>query len=229
MHTPLKLRHKPYRFTKCALDDTDSDILYCKGETTVQDYISRHYGFSFGYHCREPVRPSLCGLSFNFTISAQTNENQCTNLPNHNGGFLECQEFYSYTSLPNLIGDLQKHIVDNWMHSNAVSAIVGLIFSSNTSNRQFCYKYLNELECRIAYPECSPINEQVIHICKETCNEILEGCFENAMSTLQKVKKSGLPFSWRWREPINLRQEVDCDYLPSLSGPSPLLLQACYM
>ena len=168
LHPPLKLRHKPYRFTKCALDDTDSDILHCKGGTTIQDYIPRNYGFSSGYHCREPARPSLRGLSFNFTISAQTNETRCTNLPNRNGGFLECQEFYSYTSLPNLIGDLQKHIVDDWMHSNAASTIVGLIFSSN---RHFCYKYLNELVCRIAYPECSPIKEQVIQVCKETCNE----------------------------------------------------------
>ena len=218
LHTPLILRHEPYRFTKCSLNDTDSYILYCKGGTTIQDYIPRHYGFSLGYYCREPVRPSLHGLSFNFTISAQSNETRCTNLPNRNGGFLKCQKFYSYTSLPNLIGDLQKHIVNDWMHSNAASTIVGLIFSSN---RQFCYKYLNELACRIAYPECNPIKKQVIHTCKEACNEILEGCFENAMSTLHKAKESGLPFSWKWREPINLRQEVDCDYLPSLSGPVP--------
>ena len=220
LHTPLKLRHEPYRFTKCALDDIDSDILYCKGGTTIQDYIPRHYGFSLGYHCREPVRPSLHGLSFNFTISAQTNETGCTDMPIRKV-FLKCQEFYSYTSLPNFIGDLQKHTVDSWMHSFAASTIVGLIFSSNASNSQFCYKYLNELACRIAYPECIPIKKQVIHICKDTCNEILEGCFEKAMSTLQKIKKSGLPSSWRWREPINLRQEVDCDYLPSLNGPVP--------
>ena len=218
LHTPLRLRHEPYRFTKCTLDKIDPDVLYCKGGTTIQDYIPRHYGFSFGYHCREPVRPSLYSLSFNFTISAQTNDTRCTHLLNWNGKFLKCQELYSYSSLPNFIGDLQRHFVDDWMYSNAASAILGLIFSSN---KQFCYKYLNELVCRIAYPECNPITKQVIHVCKETCNEILEGCFENAMSTLQKVKKSGLPFSWNWREPINLRQEVDCDYLPSLSGQVP--------
>ena len=41
------------------------------------------------------------------------------------------------------------------------------------------------------------------------------------MSTLRKINSSGLPVSWRWRAPINVRDEVDCDYLPSFSSAIP--------
>ena len=144
LHTPLYDRGKLYRFTTCKLDKIDSDFLHCEGRTTIQDYISRRYGFSFGYHCQKLERPSLHVLWFNFTIFEQTNKTGCIKTPNRNDRFLKCHQFYSYTSLPNLIGDLHKYIVQDWMYSNAALTLLGLIFSSD---RNFFYKYINELVC----------------------------------------------------------------------------------
>ena len=83
MYTPLDLRDKPYRFTICKLDKKNSDILHCEGKTTIQDYIHRNYGFSFGYKCDISAKSSLVGLSFNFTISGQSNRTQCLLLPRY--------------------------------------------------------------------------------------------------------------------------------------------------
>ena len=146
-------RGKPYRFTTCKLDNVNSDFLHCKGRTVIQDVVPRNYGFSIGYHCKEVLRPSLRGLLFNFTILDQANKTTCTNVPKNNEGFFKCHEFYAYTSLPNFIGDLNIRNVRHWMDSDAASAFLALIFSSN---RYFCYKHFRELVCRIAYPECDP-------------------------------------------------------------------------
>ena len=113
LHTPL--RPETYRFTTCKLDDVDVDMLHCNGRIMIQDYKPRHYGISFGYHCRELVRPSLLGLSFNLTVSGQTNKTVCYKVPKHNEKLFNCQEYYEYTSLPNFIGDLNTQNVHHWM------------------------------------------------------------------------------------------------------------------
>ena len=213
LNSPLK--SGSYRFTTCKLDDVDLDMLHCKGRIPIQDYIPRHYGISFGYHCRELVRPSLLGLSFNFTILRQTNSTTCFKIPKHDKKVFNCQEYYEYTSLPNFIGDLNTHDVHHWMDSSAASAFLGLISSRDG---HFCYKYFRELVCRVAYPECDPETEQVVHICRRNCYEFLEACLKRASSILQELSSVLLPFTWRWREPINVRDEVDCDYLPSVNS-----------
>ena len=129
LNSPLKLGS--YRFTTCKLDDVDVDMLHCKGRIPIQDYIPRHYGISFGYHYRELVRPSLLGLSFNFTILGQTNITTCFKIPKHDEKLFNCQEYYEYRSLPNFIGDLNTHDVDHWMDSSAASAFLGSISSSD--------------------------------------------------------------------------------------------------
>ena len=218
LNTPLRNWGKPYRFTTCKLDNVDSDLLHCKGRTIIQDVVPRNYGFSIRYHCKAALRPSLCGLFFNFTISEQTNKTTCTKVPKHDEGIFKCHEFYTYTSLPNFIGDLAIQNVQLWMDSNAASALLSLIFSSD---RHFCYKYFRELVCHIAYPECDPVKECIVHICRKTCDDFLEACLKSTLSILHKLSSSGFPFTWRWREPINVRDEVDCDYLPSHGGPHP--------
>ena len=93
LHTPLYHRYKPYRFTTCKLDEKYSDILHCEGRTTIQDYIPRKYGFSFGYECDVSAKPSLVGLSYNFTISGQSNRTLCLPLPRLPKTMEECLAF----------------------------------------------------------------------------------------------------------------------------------------
>ena len=127
LHTPLTPRADPHRFTKCKVDNVDSDILHCIGKTTIQDYIPRKYGFSVGYLCEDLVRPSIKGLSFNLTISEQTNNTNCSKIENHlNNEFFLCHELYAYTSLPNMVGDPSMEHIKTWMSSGAVFPFVTL-------------------------------------------------------------------------------------------------------
>ena len=108
LHTPMRHRSKPYRYTTCKLDKWDSDMLRCEGRAMIQDYKPRDYGFSFGYDCMYSERPSLRGLSFNFTISGQTNKTTCIKIPEVDDGFFMCHQIYNYASLPNMVGNLIK-------------------------------------------------------------------------------------------------------------------------
>ena len=107
LHTPLKLRSKPYRFTNCALDSKDTDIIHCNGKITIQDYIPRNYGFSFGYRCEQPTKGSLKGLTHNVSIYEQTNETKCLSMgPIQMETYTRhCADLYHKMTLPNLIGD----------------------------------------------------------------------------------------------------------------------------
>ena len=216
LHTPLGNRGKPYRSTTCNLDEVDSDVLHCKGRTVIQDFIPRNYGFSIGYSCKELVRPSLRGMLFNFTISGQTNRTTCIKIPKYKNRGFKCHERYAYTSLPNFIGDLDKHNV--WINSNLVAIILEFFVSSN---KPFCYKYFKEFACRVAYPECNPVNTRVVHICRETCYDFVESCFKIFSSFLQNLNSSRIDVSWKRIEPMNARDELDCDNLPSVNDTIP--------
>ena len=217
LHTPLYNRGRPYRSTTCKLDDDDMDlnILHCEGRITVQDYIPRHYWFSFGYHCWELVRRSLRGLLFNFTISGQTNETTCIKIPDADDEFFNCHELYPYTSLPNMIGNPS---VGNFDQLLAIAPLMGLLLSSGG---RLCYKYARELLCHIIYPECVLIKDRsrVIPPCKTSCSEFLEACSESVTSALRRLNYKGTLFHPKWRSGHKLSRIIDCNYLPSVNDP----------
>ena len=93
LHSPLREGDKGH--STCKLDDVDPDMLFCDGRFTMQDYKPRHYGFSLGYDCTFLDRSSLRGLSFNVTISDQTNKTTCSKIPASYGGFLNCERLYT--------------------------------------------------------------------------------------------------------------------------------------
>ena len=216
--TPMRSRSKPYRFTTCKLDDVDSDMLHCKGTATIQDYVPRNYGFSFGYDCMYSDRPSLRGLSFNFTISEQTNETSCINTPNWNDGFLNCHQLYTYTSLPNMIGFPNTALIKQRGEASVFSSIAGLTLASNG---RLCHKYARELLCLILYPKCE-VNQQVIHPCKESCYEFIEVCAEMFFSEIRKLTFAASYYSRKLAMDKLLENKLfHCAYLPSHNGPIP--------
>ena len=216
LRTPLYLRHQPYRFTICKLDELDPDVLHCEGKTSIQDYKPRHYGFSFSYKCSASVKPSLVGLWYNFTISAQSNKTQCVpfsySLP---GNIRQCFDFYNHISLPNMIGN-----PDVKSAQESMSVLEGFypLLSDTLSQLPTgdCYKYIQEFFCRLFIPECDPVENQVIHICKETCSEFVHACIKQwepiIYSKVEKLKKMGH---------LNISHALDCNYLPSVSDPIP--------
>ena len=197
------------------MDELNSDMLHCEGKTTIQDYKPRHYGFSFGYECHISVKPSLIGLSYNFTIFGQSNKTKCLPFPHILNAIQECTKFYDHIFLPNMIGDPDV--------KSAQEAMAGLhqyypIISHMSSKLPIggCYKYWKEFLCRIFVPECDQVENQVIHICKETCSEILQSCVKHwepiFHSQIEKLKKMAH---------LNISYPLDCNYLPSVSDPIP--------
>ena len=218
LRTPLKLRYSPYRFTSCKLEDMNLDMLNCEGRTDIQDYIPRKYGFSFGYECEASIKPSLVGLSYNITISGQSNETQCLPIPK-NLPEISCHEFYDYMSLPNMIGDPDFSSVQRWASRfHTYQAFLSYILSQIPTGG--CYKHLNEVFCRIVFPECDEVVNQVIHICKETISDIADACAQNAMTVIQVIS-SHLNIKDFEKFKRNVKSILSAVYLPSVKDPIP--------
>ena len=186
-------------------------------ENIIQDYKPRYYGFSFGYYCGNLVRPSLRGLSFNFSIFAQSNKTTCKRIPEVKDGFFKCHEMYPYSSLPNLVG---FQVMDINLVGQ-LTAIAPLVAVDLSSHGRLCYKYARELWCRIGFPKCDPIKQQVFQPCKETCSAFLEACSDNIISVLRRLNFKGSFFSAELQEDGILLEIANWDYLPSVNGTIP--------
>ena len=223
LRTPLYLRNRPYRFTTCKLDDKDTNILHCEGRTTIQDYIPRKYGFSFGYECDVSPKPSLFDLSFNFTISEQSNRTQCLRTP-QNLSEISCHEFYDYMSLPNMIGDPNMASVKSWAAQLKPMGIFVLYILSQLPTGG-CYKHSREVLCHIIFPKCDQVENQVIPPCKETLSDLLHGCLKYIIEVLEAMSSSDEQLFKTWRTNylahINISAEFDSDYLPSIADSIP--------
>ena len=221
LHTQLRLRYRPYRFTACKLDDVDLDMLHCEGRTTIQDYIPRDYGFSFGYECDFSVKPSLVGLWYNFTISGQSNETQCLPLPHHlPGNMNDCIGFYNHMSLPNMVGNPDINSLMESMNSFKIYHEF-ISYMSSQLPTGGCYKYMNEVLCRIYFPQCNQIGNQVIHICKETCFIFLNSCVEVWKPVLNSYFKTAKFEKWKKYGHGNISDFLDCNYLSTVNDSIP--------
>ena len=195
-------------------------MFHCEGKTTIQDYKPRYYGFSFGYDCDIPVKPSLVGLSYNFTISGQSNRTQCLPFPHIPGPIKECTKFYDHISLPNMIGNPDvKSAQESIAGFHQYYPILSYTLSQLPTGG--CYKGLKELFCRIFVPECDQVENEVIHICRETCSEILYSCLsylQNIIYSLYVTKKF---MKWKQITETNIVDVIDCNYLPSVNDSVP--------
>ena len=218
--TPLHLRYHPYRFTICKLDQKDSDMLHCEGRTTIQDYIPRKYGFSFGYECHFTAKPLLVGLWYNFTISEQTNNTQCLLMEDLPENMKECLSFYNHMSLPNMIGHHDMDSIRRY-RSNFHVIEVFISYISLQLPTGGCYKHMKEVICRVVFPQCDHSRNQMLQICKETCFLFLNSCLKFLKQVLHSYLKNA-PFEhWRKYADKNISDEVDCNYLPSLNDSIP--------
>ena len=219
LHTPLLPRKKPYRSTTCALDEDDDLIIICHGKTSIQDFIPRNYAFSFGYSCDDMPRPSLKGLVFNISLFDQSNETQCIQMPDT---YLQdvCQKLYNNVLLPNLIGDLNAIPIKKWtnVYTSWKELILGTFLHDS---EEICYKHFNEILCHATLPQCDPIKNQIVHPCKEMCDDFVDACLYLIISTLRKLGM--LKSDWSSKLEVNASAEkfVRCDYLPSKDGPIP--------
>ena len=83
-------------------------MVSCNGKLKVRDYRPRNYAFSLEFECQWLTRSSLEGVMYNIRIYDQTNGTTCEKIHQKAASRMnvDCSKFYSYTSFPNLVGDL---------------------------------------------------------------------------------------------------------------------------
>ena len=82
---------------------------------------------------------------------------------------------------------------------------------------------MNEVLCYVVLPKCDPVNNAVIHPCRELCQDMKDGCLDIFISLLRKASsvKENLLVDWKVlakREPSTW---FNCNYLPSRYGSIP--------
>ena len=219
LHTPLKVRHRNYRFSNCTKDAnyTQNGLVNCYGKTKIQDYIPRNYGFSFGHRCEQlqkGIKRSLRGLQYNMTIHSQTNETQCQSMGPVDPRTGMCARFYSHMSLPNLVGSPD-------LNYNKDKVFIAAKYYE-TFELEKCYPYFYELLCYVIFPKCDTETRTVIHPCKEMCEDLREGCTEKAQTILETLAgRKHIVHNWTLPLEKGLSIWFDCDYLPSKDGTVP--------
>ena len=85
-----------------------SNISSCHGKMTIQDFEPRHVGFSLGITRRKVHDPlfNLKGLTYKVTLFHVSNSTQCLPLTSHSEK--DCSKFYSYVTIPNVVGHQTK-------------------------------------------------------------------------------------------------------------------------
>ena len=98
-HIPL--RTYGYKYITCQFENNTSS---CHGKMTIQDFEPRNVGFSLGIICLKNHNPSfhLKGLTYSITLRDMSNRSQCLPLTSHLQN--DCSKFYSYGTIPNLVG-----------------------------------------------------------------------------------------------------------------------------
>ena len=76
-----------------------------------------------------------------------------------------------------------------------------------------------EVFCRSYFHQCDLIENQVIHICKETCYIFLYSCQEIIKLISYSYYKRVNPERWRNNAHRNVSEFVHCNYLPSVDDP----------
>ena len=131
------------------------------------------------------------GLSYNVSISEQTNETKCFQLlPTDT-----CYRDMQYGVLPNLLGETNA----------ATDQVVSGLFKEIKYDLS-CYKHKVELFCYMRLPKCDPVSKKIIPPCAEMCYDYLNGCQPH--DSLFKTENCDYLPSWKG--------DVPCFYEPIL-------------
>ena len=191
--------------------------LHCRGNITVQDFKPRNFSFSFGFSCVDKnALSSLKGLVYNISIHDQSNETNCIQLPYRKMKL--CEQYYQYTTLPNLIAaEDMRTVLKMYGEFRAYYAVI--------SSVGLCYQHLQELACYTLVPKCDPVTKQVIHPCREMCYDLRTACSKIRLHKNTYLSDS-IPYVPSGENSIIVdtsSYHLDCNYLPSLRGDIPCL------
>ena len=128
--------------------------------------------------------------------------------------------FYNYMSLPNMFGNHDINSVQESMSDFEVyDAFITHISSQLPTGG--CYKYINEVLCQLYFPQCNQIENQVIHMCKETCFILAHACLALWKPVLNSYFKAAKFDKWTKYGHGNISEFLNCNYLPSVDDPIP--------
>ena len=202
------LRQGVYRTTFC-YESPDATTMHCGGKVKFQDYIPRNFSLTFGRLCFWPPESTLTGLTYNISISDQSNTTSgCLRHTRRT-----CNKYYYFSSNPNLIGNEamnQSH--DAWR---------GMGFYYHFLLEDPCYQHTEEFLCNVLFPRCDLTTGRVTHPCKEMCSDFLDGCISDYVGFFKQVSQIYL-----YQPQLNITEDdravmFSCDYLPSRHGNIP--------
>ena len=209
----IPLRKDGYKYITCV---SEKNIFSCHGKMTIQDFEPRHVGFSLGITCRNVHNPlfNLKGLTYNVIIREMSNTTQCLPLTSHSEK--NCSKFYSYATIPNLIGHQKK--------SKATydrASMYRILKVMNLHNiEKPCYQHLHELLCYVFTPKYDSDTKRMVPMCRESCLDFLNGCVTHALSLSPKLRSiiSDLVENFT---PSDIYKSMNCNYLPPANGSAP--------
>ena len=183
--------------------------------------MPRHYGFSFGYPCFiQTTGYTLKGLMYNISIYDQRNDSVCVKISYHRDG-INCSQFYRLASFPNFIGNPVDSGVKAWFSN--FEFLEAMLMSVSKYNVLECYAHLKELTCYVMFPKCDPLARQVVHPCRETCEEMRDACRDIVLSLLHNITSTKYVGAINWKYILNIDPSLwwNCSYLPSAGGSIP--------
>ena len=157
---------------KC--DSVRNNTMHCRGTIRVQDFIPRHFSFSFGFRCEEiNATSSIKGISYNMSIFL-TNATDCSQLDVAHHSVCSYSE---YGVFPNLIGSINKNGIP-----------LDLMLRSSE-----CYQHSRRFLCDLYILRCDPKTNDVIPPCREMCHDYLHGCSHIAQREWKYINCDYLP------------------------------------
>ena len=140
---------------------------------------------------------------YNISISV-TNETECFRLLHNN----TCHRYLQYGVLHNLMGK-------EYGRDEHLTWIKHFSFLNPFRYILDCYQHLHEFLCYVFVPKFDPVSKQVIHPCREMCQDVKNAC--DLFRLFVYLKCSYLP---------SLRGDVPCFYDPVFCGFPPLVKNA---
>ena len=197
-----------------------------------QDYEPKQRWFVIGYPCKQIKTMHQFHLWID--IQKEVNETICepTVALDFPGNKLKCQEFYNYTSLPNIFGDIRQE--------DAARVVDFFHLYFNSVHGKFCHKYLMQYICMIFLPRCpfdsrekgngvdkhQPLTaDHLIPICREAAFQLLEACFEEISPLITLLSTTTLYFPEQNGTTACHFKRVRCSVPPAIENGQAILLQ----
>ncbi len=150
------------------------DIIQCDGKFRLQDFEPKKRDFIFGFLCKDlhSKNLSLRGLTYNITVSDETNVVTCEAVDHS-----RCSKHSNFATFPNVFGDYSQIRA-----SFTFDTLMGMVEKSDDT---LCYKYIEKAICTTTFPPCLNVSvsstgerttQTVYSICRETCEEFGSSC-----------------------------------------------------